>query len=733
MIASNAFGTPQQQLRNNAAINQYNSVLTQSNISSIDPLLLHAFPVKDQSRFQNYLRFDVKESSFAPDLKESIPGNFPPNKLQPLTNRKSVVPKQEVASYPRYPYVRGPSAFYMRNTIQQTPSRNTQTLKSSISRPADYYWIPRQQIPKSPNLFFPYQRQVSAYVQQQKQRSNFSPVNYGRNRMAGSRREHITGPSALFSQLPPSVHTYMGIETPGARQTVSTPQVTSPVATYPQQRSDPRWFTWTQGLAQTSGKTHTNTHSNSLQRNDPGVVATDTHVQSSQGSQSNTNVQQMYGTPQSPGISLPQIINVESNPIARQQMNGLPQSLSSYPVKIDQTVLQQMYKVPQNPAAVSKLQNVKIINDVSFQPQQLYTQQQPINVDLKEQEEQMKLEIIHKLGLLQLQNADRRQTHQVSHTHQWGYGNGNGKGHGTGSPGASGSGGGWGTGGPISQGMSLPAWESGQEPKQPPATADQPQQRTNTQQPQQSLLNFAMHPVPAQTLQIWNRYLAEAANRGHSMSRSSIPGDRRQSTSGATSTTDNISSSGVTITPTNGKHVTASNHHWGFGNGNGDGHGSGPGSNTGTGGGWGAGGPSKTTLQVNYPNQRSTVPINPWLPETFKSNTPQQRRDAMTSSITSSSQFLNYIRNSLASRSIQFDPKQPHYFMQSTLNRQQPISVGKNLASNLQQMSSTGVQSQPVYKQPYKRQLTHTALPSMQYFMKKHKKKKRRKRRHVYN
>ena len=55
---------------------------------------------------------------------------------------------------------------------------------------------------------------------------------------------------------------------------------------------DPRWFQWQKGLAQVQGGTYTNTHSNTLQRNDPGSVNTNTHVQSSQNSKGGTQIKQ---------------------------------------------------------------------------------------------------------------------------------------------------------------------------------------------------------------------------------------------------------------------------------------------------------------------------------------------------------------------------------------------------------------------------------------------------------
>ena len=68
---------------------------------------------------------------------------------------------------------------------------------------------------------------------------------------------------------------------------------------------DPRWFQWQKGLAQVQGGTYTNTHSNTLQRNDPGSVNANTHVQSSQNSKGGTQIKQRTNPPILAAVSNP--------------------------------------------------------------------------------------------------------------------------------------------------------------------------------------------------------------------------------------------------------------------------------------------------------------------------------------------------------------------------------------------------------------------------------------------
>ena len=204
--------------------------------------------------------------------------------------------------------------------------------------------------------------------------------------------------------------------------------------------SDPRWFSWLKGLATVKGGTYTNTHSDTLQRNDPGTAAADTQVSSSQNSQGGTKIK---------------IKNWNKNPAPSSWKS--PQS------------------VPQQ-GGTNDANNGAILNAM-FMPKQSVTPNRQI-VGVTRQT----------VGVTrQTQSSEPMQTsepmpqqHETTHNHQWGYGNGNGKGNGVGTPGASGSGGGWGAGGPLSQQVNLPGWE-GNPPDGPPwgkSAQDDQQQRS---------------------------------------------------------------------------------------------------------------------------------------------------------------------------------------------------------------------------------------------------------------
>ena len=367
----------------------------------------------------------------------------------------------------------------------------------------------------------------------------------------------------------------------------------------PANQLDPRWFGWTQGLAQTQGTSKTNTHSNSLQKNDPGTVETNTHVTSTQNSEGQTDVKQMFGG----GFPSPPYTS----------------NFHGYPPQLQQ---QQQLQQAQRTAAVTRNFRPQAIVNFQQQNQQLntfargYQPQLKISNFLKQQQQQQQeaqkrkqIQMNQLNQLLQQQRAaaaQARQINTVTHNHQWGYGNGNGNGHGTGSQGASGSGGGWGTGGPLSQNINLPGW-GGNPPEGPPKEpkSDDQQQRSNLIA--NKLYNIATHPLPAKTMALWNAYIQAVVS-----SQTDSSATTRQSVSDAHADTTNEAASGVVINPTNGNHVAASNHQWGFGNGNGIAHGAGKGGGDANGGGWGAGGPTHQTTRISQPNGRRSF-INPWL------------------------------------------------------------------------------------------------------------------------
>ena len=362
---------------------------------------------------------------------------------------------------------------------------------------------------------------------------------------------------------------------------------------------DPRWFGWTQGLAQTQGASKTNTHSNSLQKNDPGTVETNTHVTSTQNSEGQTDVKQMYGggLPSSPFVS-----NFQGYPPDPQQQQQQQQQQAQRAAAFTRNFgPQQQNQRSTNAFGGGYQPQLKISNFLKQQQQQ---QQQA-----QKRKQIMQMNQLNQLLQQQRAASQARQINTVTHNHQWGYGNGNGNGHGTGSQGASGSGGGWGTGGPLSQNVNLPGWGGNPPdgpPKDPKSNVQQQQQQRNNMMANK-LYNIATHPLPAKTMALWNAYIQAVAQ-----SDSATSAQARQSVSDAHADTTNEAASGVVINPTNGNNVAASNHQWGFGNGNGIAHGNGKGGGDAHGGGWGAGGPTHQTTRIAQPNGRRSF-INPWL------------------------------------------------------------------------------------------------------------------------
>ena len=584
-----------------------------ANSSSVNSLLQSSFPPKTSNAWQNFLRFDVKESSYGPDLKESFPGNFPPNTLQLMKNQPISSRKSQVPTFPLNQFateIVGPSAMNLRQF--QSNAKRVNIYKPSINQP-NYLNIPNAV--------------RSSALPVTNRNTVFSPQAQPQKTMneASGRREHITGPSALFSQLPSTMKSYMGIETPNTRQlfparSALLRQNSAPLPVY----NDPRWFSWTQGLAQTSGKTHTNTHSNSLQKNDPGTVATDTHVVSSQGSQGNTNVKQMY-------------------PFAN---------------------LAYMYN-PEEAKKIAILRNLRVLQQENADTRQSHTQVHN-----------------HQWGY----GNGNGKGHGVGTPGASGSGGGWGTGgplsQDMNLPA-------WNGDKPPEPDNSQPKPAQPEPAQQKARFVNSLQNIAMHSTPPEKMeiwnayLAAAMAANKRQSSAVLaankrqylaavaankRQYLAEVAANKRQLSAgravnirqfsAAVGANRRQSSSNANAITDNTSSSGVSITPTNGNQVTGSNHNWGFGNGNGDGHGTGAPGGDGSGGGWGAGGPTKTKLQVYDPNQRNIV--NSWnhqVPPYIHVNVPENIQNAYKKSMVSMSPFLRYIQNTLPYASMDLVPR----------------------------------------------------------------------------
>jgi len=225
-------------------------------------LLLDAFPPqrKDPSRYQNAIGFNVRVDDYGPQsMSEPVDPRIN-NDLQ----RKSNVP---------FKLPNGPSAYF---------SELRGAMSNNLNRPLPQ--TRRQQINPPNQKAFPYSKTFAM----------------------------PKSPAAMYNQLnpafgQPTIHTipfknshFWAGNYPN-RAVVDARRSQTPVQPH---QADPRWFAWTQGLAQTKGATTTNTHSNSLQKNSPGSVATNTHTSSTQNSQGETEVKQMYGRPGGLGYPL---------------------------------------------------------------------------------------------------------------------------------------------------------------------------------------------------------------------------------------------------------------------------------------------------------------------------------------------------------------------------------------------------------------------------------------------
>ncbi|XP_047144561.1 uncharacterized protein LOC100203132 isoform X2 [Hydra vulgaris] len=352
---------------------------------------------------------------------------------------------------------------------------------------------------------------------------------------------NIAGPTAFMFNHENTPQT-IGIETERSKQ----PFVLSNYKAKP----DPRWFQWQKGLAMVSGGTYTNTHSNTLQRNDPGNVNANTHVSSSQGAKTGTKISS--SSPDQP----PQQLVSSSHPFV-QLKHLLPVSSHVFP--------QQSFTNQQLHSSYNTYNpNTQSINN--------HLQQQQIPREFAAMRD-----LIMQYPHAPWQHAPQQPQNPIKFTqqsHQWGYGNGQGNGNGIGTPSASGSGGGWGAGGPLSQNMNLPAWSGSGDP---PHSKDAPK-RTLDQQ------------LPPNARELWNQFVAAS---------------KRQSQSSTHVYNTNVAQSGIlmnTQSVNSGKNVKVQSHQYGFGNGNGDANGYGNPGGSGTGGGWGAGGP--TYQNTWLPNQQ---------------------------------------------------------------------------------------------------------------------------------
>ena len=308
---------------------------------------------------------------------------------------------------------------------------------------------------------------------------------------------------------------------------------------------DPRWFQWQKGLAMVSGGTYTNTHSNTLQRNDPGTVNANTHVSSSQGAKTGTKISspapdqppRQVVSDSHPFVQLKQMVPGSNHVFLHpspDKWNQQPQAAyNSFPYvtqsNFNRPRPQQLLQIPEQFAAMRDL-----IMQYPHGPWQ-HQQQQPQNP-----------------------------IHFTQQSHQWGYGNGQGNGNGIGTPSASGSGGGWGAGGPLSQNMNLPGWSGGGDPPH----SDGSPKRTMDQL------------LPPNARELWNQFVAAT---------------KRQSQSTTHVYNTNVADSSISMNTqsvNSGKNVKVQGHQYGFGNGNGNAQGYGNPGGSGNGGGWGAGGPT---------------------------------------------------------------------------------------------------------------------------------------------
>ena len=380
-----------------------------------------------------------------------------------------------------------------------------------------------------------------------------------------------------------------------------------PKSNVAENKLDPRWFTWTKGLATTNGVTTTNTHSNSNQK-EPGSVSMNNHVTSSQQSKGSTDVKNRYDVPKNLIVANGNLKYLILNP-ASVSPNTLMELQRARDIAVQKTRVQTPVNANANVQILQLQRARQIAAQKRLQADRLrYAKQKQVALNtqkahqilvqknaaiLRAQQVQQAQQTQQAQQAQQLSALQKKEVHTTEHKHQWGFGNGNGNGNGVGTPGASGSGGGWGTGGPLSSNVNFPGW-GGNPPNQNRFTP-------------QGTENAPMAPV---TREMWNTFLAQ----------------RRQSNSNVNAETVNTAQSSVEIQPANGiQNGKVSAHQWGFGNGQGQGTGQGSPGGTGNGGGWGAGGPTKQNTWL--PNQRSvihssTLPIAiaesfkvPWLPQ----------------------------------------------------------------------------------------------------------------------
>ncbi|XP_057309168.1 uncharacterized protein LOC130647358 isoform X2 [Hydractinia symbiolongicarpus] len=273
--------------------------------------------------------------------------------------------------------------------------------------------------------------------------------------------------------------------------------------------ADPRWFTWTKGLASTAGGTHSNTHSNTLQRNDPGTANADTHVQSSQNAGGKTNVKQMYNLPAQYSTlyqnQFPQNAPAQTKQVHTENHNhqwgfgngngngngvGTPGGSGSGGGWGSGGPLSQKINLPgwdgnppDGPPWGDKAEEAR----AKQQQQQQQQQQQKSFVAINNPPAAVPTFPANARELWNRYIAQKKQSTSEMHTdatniassgvkinpangqhvgvqnHQWGYGNGNGDANGHGEGGGTGDAGGWGAGGPVKQNTWLPGQQ--QQPK----------------------------------------------------------------------------------------------------------------------------------------------------------------------------------------------------------------------------------------------------------------------------